>query len=377
MAGRVVIRHISGTRMHQTDDFEADPLQYISAGRDETSNVRFESQREDMVSREHLRITREPAGSHNYLLSDLNSRNGTFLNRQRISQPTRIHHLDIVQLGLQGPEFRFELDPPPLSVKPTRMMDSFDPVPRTMLPTREVGLAGASTGAGIVAPASRPVGRATVERMLGDTFGKVRKESNKTLWIGVAALVAIAMVGVTTFAMLSRSSRENDLKAEQQQKILLQMSQAVHQPPAGDPAVKAEIEQINGQLKKIIAQNRVQLAGASAAAQGAAVRAGVAAPNVPSTSYDEVFDRASQEYKSGNATAAYQDCASLIGADGSRWEGYYLAALSLNALQQPGQAANMFQYALQYAPDSARPSITQQLSQLQAPQNGQQAQQPQ
>jgi hypothetical protein len=377
MAGRVVIRHISGTRMHQTDEFEADPLQSISAGRDETSNVRFDSQREDMVSREHLRITREPAGSHNYLLSDLNSRNGTFLNRQRISQPTRINHLDIVQLGLQGPEFRFELDPPPAqTAKPTRMMDSFDPIQRSMLPTREIGLAGAPAGAGIV-PASRPIGRATVERMLGDTFGKVKKESNKTLWIGVAALVAIAMVGVTTFAMLSRSSRDSDLKAAQQQKILLQMSQAVHQHPAGDPAVKAEIEQINGQLKKIIAQNKVQLAGAGTAAQGAAVQAGTAVPNATSTSYDEVFDRASQEYKSGNATAAYQDCASLIGADGSRWEGYYLAALSLNALQQPGQAANMFQYALQYAPDSAQPSITQQLGQLQATQSAQQAQQPQ
>src|ERR1700685_76938 len=79
MAGRVVIRHISGTRMHQTDEVEADTLQSISAGRDEASNVRFASQREDMVSREHLRITRESAGSQSYLLSDLNSRNGTFL----------------------------------------------------------------------------------------------------------------------------------------------------------------------------------------------------------------------------------------------------------------------------------------------------------
>jgi pSer/pThr/pTyr-binding forkhead associated (FHA) protein len=372
MAGRVVIRHIGGTRIHQTDEFAADGLQVISAGRDEVANVRFDPQREDTVSREHLRITRESPGSQNYLLSDLNSRNGTFLNRQRISQPTRIQHLDVVQLGLQGPEFRFELDPPPQGIaKPTRVMDSLDgPVLSRSMPTRQVSL--------VETAPSRPIGRATVERMLGDTFGKVKKESNKTLWMGVAALVLITMVGVTTFAMLRHSSTESDLKAEQQQKMLLQMSQTVRQPAPTDATVKAEIEQINSQLKKIMAQNRALQSGEDATGQKSPAQLGAPVSSDPAPAgaalgYNEVFDRASQEYKSGNATAAYQDCASLITADGSRWEAYYLAGLSLIALQQPAQAASLFQYALQYAPESARGSITQQLNMAQGAQNSQQA----
>ncbi len=43
--------------------------------------------------------------------------------------------------------------------------------------------------------APRPIGRATVERMLGDTFTKVKHESDKAVWVGAAALTAILVVG--------------------------------------------------------------------------------------------------------------------------------------------------------------------------------------
>jgi pSer/pThr/pTyr-binding forkhead associated (FHA) protein len=365
MAGRVVIRHIGGTRMHQTDEFPVDGLRGISAGRDELANVRFDPQREDMVSREHLRITPDSPGSQNYLLSDLNSRNGTFLNRQRISQPTRIHHLDVVQLGLQGPEFRFELDPPPLAAsKPTRVVDSFENVALSRsLPTREVSLAGTAQ--------SRPIGRATVERMLGDTFGKVKKESSKSLWIGAAALVLITLVGITTFAMLRHARDENAITAAQQQKLLLQMSQAVHQPVPGDPQVKAEIEKISGELKTIMAQNRAPQSAPSASA-GTGVSSDPAAGNTAAT-YNELYIQASNEYRNGDAAAAYRDCSQMINTDPSRWEGYFVAGLSAVALQRPDIAASLYQSALQYAPASARASITQKLNEAQVAQNTQQA----
>jgi serine protease Do len=199
MTQRIIIRHISGTRLHQTDEFQTDGMRAITAGRSDSANIQLDSQREDMVSREHLRITPQTPGSDIFLLTDLNSRNGTFLNRLRISQSSSIRHNDVVQLGPDGPEFRFELDPPPMSaVKPTRFVDGAQQAALSrMTPTREVALGG---------PQARPIGRATVERMLGDTFGKVKKESNKTLWIGIAALVLIIVVGATTLMAL-RSSR--------------------------------------------------------------------------------------------------------------------------------------------------------------------------
>jgi pSer/pThr/pTyr-binding forkhead associated (FHA) protein len=42
----------------------------------------------------------------------LKSRNGTFVNKSRISSPYRLHHGDLVQFGSGGPVFVFELDPP-------------------------------------------------------------------------------------------------------------------------------------------------------------------------------------------------------------------------------------------------------------------------
>ena len=352
MTRRIVIRHTGGTRMYQTDEFSTDGLRGITAGRDETANVRFDPQREDVVSREHLRITPASPGSDSYLICDLNSRNGTFLNRQRITQPTPIHHNDVVQLGLQGPEFRFELDPPPPSaVRPTRLDTS-----ERACATREISTAGIAQ--------SRPIGRATVERMLGDTFGKVKKESNKTLWIGVAAIALIAIVGITTFVMLRRSGSDSDRKAEEQRRLLLQMSEIVQRAPSSDPALKTQIDQISGELKKVMAQNEaLQHKGAASVRNTAS---GNATPGGDSSSYDELYNRAAQELSGGDPMAAYRDCQSLISLDANRWEGYFVAGVSLVNLQHPSDAVGFYQYALQLAPADAQASISQKLSEAQS-----------
>ena len=338
MARRILIRHTGGSRMHQTDEFSADGLRGISVGRSETSDVRFDPQRDDVVSREHLRITPAGTGADDYLISDLNSRNGTFLNRKRISQPTPIRHNDVVQLGLNGPEFRFELDPAPAaSARPTRL----DAGGTGLTPTREVGVA--------YGDAPRPIGRATVERMLGETFGKVKKESNKSLWIGLAALVLIAIVGVGSFLMLRRNEAEAARKAEQQRQMLLQMSELVQKPKAADPAVLAQIEKISKDLKK--------LAVAPPTAKPAGGASGAAAAADANSPYGQALAKAMSDYSSGNTMAAYQQAQNLIAMDNTRWEGFYVAARSMVALQQTSDAVTFFRYALQKAPADSRARI--------------------
>ncbi len=335
MARRILIKHTGGSRMHQTDEFSADGLRGITVGRSETSDVRFDPQRDDVVSREHLRITPAGTGADDYLVSDLNSRNGTFLNRKRISQPTPIRHNDVVQLGLNGPEFRFELDPAPAaSARPTRLDDGST----GLTPTREVGVA--------YGDAPRPIGRATVERMLGETFGKVKRESNKSLWIGLAALVLIAIVGIGSFLMLRRNEAEAARKAEQQRQMLLQMSELVQKPKAADPAVMAQIEKIGKDLKKLAVAPPTAKNGGGAASSADA-----------NTPYGQALAKAMSDYSGGNAMAAYQQAQNLITMDNTRWEGYYVAARAMVSLQQTSDAVTFFRYALQKAPADSRARI--------------------
>ncbi|HEX5633939.1 MAG TPA: FHA domain-containing protein, partial [Gemmatimonadales bacterium] len=52
--------------------------------------------RVDGVSRNHAKIV---AQSDGYVLEDSNSKNGTWLNGERVSTPQRLHHLDVITLG--------------------------------------------------------------------------------------------------------------------------------------------------------------------------------------------------------------------------------------------------------------------------------------
>jgi serine protease Do len=139
---RVVIKHLSGSKANQEAGFPLDQMQVISLGRDAASTVAYDMDRDDAVSRNHATITRDPAQSTVFILTDLGSRNGVFVNHSRIAGSTALHHGDIVQLGTGGPEFSFEIDPPPAPTpKATRQIDL-----RQATPTREISLGNEASG---------------------------------------------------------------------------------------------------------------------------------------------------------------------------------------------------------------------------------------
>jgi S1-C subfamily serine protease len=199
---KIVIRHVSGTKANQVEEVPLQGFREILIGREANAHVRFDADREDLVSRNHARIVQDPADPTGFLLTDLDSRNGTFINRQRIYGAARLQHGDKVQLGPSGPEFTFELDPPP-PIRATRLADS-SPVP----PTREAmppetggvavppGMAGMRHGG----DAPRPVGRATVERMLEVVTGQMKGESRRTMWAAVIGILVILVAGGGYFA---------------------------------------------------------------------------------------------------------------------------------------------------------------------------------
>jgi pSer/pThr/pTyr-binding forkhead associated (FHA) protein len=138
---RVVIKHLSGSKANQEVSFPLDQVPEISLGRDAASTVAYDMERDDAVSRNHARITRDPAQNTVFILTDLGSRNGVFVNQSRIAGSTALHHGDVVQLGAGGPEFSFQMDPPPaLTPKATRQIDL-----RQGTPTREISLGTAAS----------------------------------------------------------------------------------------------------------------------------------------------------------------------------------------------------------------------------------------
>ena len=192
MDTRILIKNLSAAKAGQIEEFAAATYREISIGRDPSCDVKFDPDN-DLVSRRHAKITQSPSNPAEYTIADLGSRNGTFVNKQRIFGPVALSSGDTVQLGAGGPEFVFSLDPPPAGmVKPTRLADA--PISATMAPTKE-----APGSAMPMAPASGGVGKATVERMIHDT----KKQSQKTLYIVVGGLLVV-ILALGAFFVLTR-----------------------------------------------------------------------------------------------------------------------------------------------------------------------------
>ena len=109
---RIIIKHQTGSKAYKTEFFSLADFKDITFGRSRSVKVKYARDRDKFVSRQHARITRDGDKPDQFILIDLKSRNGTFVNNSRISSPYRLHHGDLVQFGAGGPVFVFELDPP-------------------------------------------------------------------------------------------------------------------------------------------------------------------------------------------------------------------------------------------------------------------------
>jgi len=403
---RILIRHLSGARAGQVDEFAAAETSEILVGRDPDAAVRFDPGRDDLVSRQHVKIVRDPETPEEFAVVDLQSRNGTFLNRQRVYAPARLTHFDVIQLGPAGPEFRFELDPPPLNA--TRR---FQPTDTSEFAGGQLMLSRPHDTAPpdprpASSPAPRPIGRATVERMLGDTFTKVKHESDKAVWVGAAALTAILVVGGAIYIYQRQNAAEASLQASQSQQLMQQMGQDVRKAPEAAEAMRQEVVRLNDQLKLSAAHNEERLKQLSRdlTAQEAAARkeqlafareavrelanqpvegrttptAPAAAPDTPSSvpiaapvrepgqkvDYEATVRRGVDLLQHGDAAGAMRLAQQLMQSDPNRWEAYSIAGSVAKIQNQPSQAKSMFEKALSLAPDDVKPSLQQALQEI-------------
>jgi serine/threonine protein kinase len=107
---QVVIKHISGSRAGQMSLFPLNNLQEISIGRDNSAMIKYDPDKDDLVGRFHAKIVRNSQSPGLFDIVDLNSRNGTFVNKKRVMGQVSIKPGDLIQLGPKGPEFEFTIE---------------------------------------------------------------------------------------------------------------------------------------------------------------------------------------------------------------------------------------------------------------------------
>lgn len=204
--GRIVIRHLSGSKINQIEQFDLEGLQEITLGRDPASRIAYDLQRDDEVSRRHAVIRVQHDRDLYFRLADLNSSNGTFLNGERIGGEVELLPEDIVELGSGGPKFIFDVQPRPANLPArTRQMSAADAAAadaatRLLAPAAKAGAtvehSAADTrqrmGTGDTAALAKvAVGKATIQRMLFDE----RRKSSRVLIASIAAVLVLAVLG--------------------------------------------------------------------------------------------------------------------------------------------------------------------------------------
>ncbi|WP_338872905.1 trypsin-like peptidase domain-containing protein [Spirosoma sp. SC4-14] len=184
---RYVIRHLTGTKANQVEEFDYKKYSELTFGRAATNAIRFDPEREFAVSREHGKIVREPGKSLSFSVVDNNSRNGIFVNKSRIAGSALIQPGDEIQLGQGGPVFQFDLNPRPAELMmSTRVVD----IPVSIKPTTELSLTeaiGDSGDSDVMVPQKVGLGKQTVERMMMTE----RRQTKKSMLLSGAALLVV------------------------------------------------------------------------------------------------------------------------------------------------------------------------------------------
>ncbi len=208
---RMLIKHLSGSKANQVEEFAIKHHSELIFGRDTSATVKYDPDRDDLVGREHAKIAIDPANPNGFLLTDMNSTNGTFVNKQKVTGTVKLNIGDNVQFGPGGPEFTFDVEPRPDNfAKATRVVETgASAPPATRMVTTPTATAGGK------APGT--VGKATVERMISETVTETKKSQGRKFGaIGAVAglLVLFLVAGAIGGGYWYYTQRESRLKDE-------------------------------------------------------------------------------------------------------------------------------------------------------------------
>jgi serine protease Do len=185
----VVIRHVAGSKINQIEKILINDMRELTIGRDQSSTIAFDAQRDDVVSRHHAVIRVQRNGDISFCIADLKSSNGTYLNGERISGEVELLPEDMIELGEGGPKFTFDLQPRPANLAArTRTLGAMGATATHAVASATIA-AGQTNVKGV--PVKSGVGRETVMRLMSEE----RKSANR-VWIGATAgVLALVLIG--------------------------------------------------------------------------------------------------------------------------------------------------------------------------------------
>lgn len=232
---KIVIKHLTGSKAGQTENFEI-PIETLTFGRlAESCEVKYDPEKDDLVSRTHLNITSDK--DDQFLLTDLNSRNGTFVNGKKITEPVTIEAGDTVQLGTDGPKFIFELDPPP-AAKKTRQFETVTDAKATREGESETRLG--ETKARPTEPRKQAIGAETLERRIQETETTTRRKM-----INISAGIFTIIVLVVGFFWFQGAQDKQELQ-NAMDTVQAEQARQLDQIKANAPMSASEISQLYG-----------------------------------------------------------------------------------------------------------------------------------
>lgn len=111
---RIIVSFLAGARAGQTEVYPVARFPALYFGRDPKSDVRFDAEMDNVVSRSHAVIewSEREDGSRDYTLTDLLSSNGTWLDGQRVEGTVPLLSGAELMLGLGGPQVWIEIETP-------------------------------------------------------------------------------------------------------------------------------------------------------------------------------------------------------------------------------------------------------------------------
>jgi len=183
---KYVIRHTAGSKSNQVEEFDFNKST-LTIGRAAGSDIQFDPEQDSIVSREHGKIEKAGTDPLKFTITDNNSRNGIFVNKNRVKGTVQLELGDQVQLGLNGPVFSFDIYPRPQDMMAaTRVVE----IPTSIKPTT---VSDIHTGVSAAAePVKTGLGKQTVERML---VNERKKSTNNMALILVGLVVLLGVLG--------------------------------------------------------------------------------------------------------------------------------------------------------------------------------------
>lgn len=160
-----------GSKINQVEEFDFNKAE-LTIGRAAACDIQFDPEQDATVSREHGKIVKAKSDPPSFTIIDNNSRNGIFVNKNRIKGTAQLQVGDEVQLGNNGPVFSFDIYPRPQELMmATKVMEIPAHIKATTISeVQEMPVASPE-------PLKTGLGKQTVERMLvaerKKSFGKV------------------------------------------------------------------------------------------------------------------------------------------------------------------------------------------------------------